>query len=99
MLVQPAVRYPKTSNVSSPSRTARIEQVAIGSAFVGRGDETGLSAICGLTHQREVPDHVELGDHEAKQVASFCLFEKVRPSEEIEPQFTLSQTTRRESVI
>jgi hypothetical protein len=34
---------------SSPSRTARIEQVAIGSAFVGRGDETGLSAICGLT--------------------------------------------------
>ena len=27
MLVQPAARYPKTSNVSSPSRTARIEQV------------------------------------------------------------------------
>jgi hypothetical protein len=27
MLVQPAVCYPKTSNVSSPSRTARIEQV------------------------------------------------------------------------
>jgi len=26
MLVQPAARYPKTSNVSSPSRTARIEQ-------------------------------------------------------------------------
>src|SRR5215472_16216255 len=29
MLVQLAVCYPKTSNVSSPSRTARIEQVAI----------------------------------------------------------------------
>src|SRR5215467_16159735 len=29
MLVQPAVCYPKTSNVSSPSRTAPIEQVAI----------------------------------------------------------------------
>jgi hypothetical protein len=28
-LPEPAVRYPKTSNVSSPSRTARIEQVGL----------------------------------------------------------------------
>jgi hypothetical protein len=37
MLVQLAVRYPKTSNVSSPSRTARIEQGSHRSGGIGRG--------------------------------------------------------------
>jgi hypothetical protein len=51
MLVQPAVRYPKTSNVSSPSRTARIEQVAIVLEGLGGAMKQGylLSVLLGAT--------------------------------------------------
>ena len=42
MLVQPAANYPKTTNVSSPSRTARIEQAARIARAQPDGNFTGV---------------------------------------------------------